>query len=246
MFAFALWDKKEQSLTLVQDRLGKKPLYFGWIGEYFVFGSELKVLEEHPDFEFEFDINRYVLVLYLRYNYMPSPFAIFNNIYKLTQGSYLTIKYEQLSKQYWSPYKTAQQQQNNVFTGSFEQASNQLEQLIHDSTTVAAIAQQQSQHAVSTFSLGFTKNDISEAAAAKKIAQHLKTDHYELYISGQDALDVLPEMPRIYDEPFGDSSQISTYIISKLARSQVTATLTGDGGDELFFGYKRYLSAREV
>ncbi len=274
MFAFALWDKQEQSLTLVQDKLGKKPLYFGYVGKHFVFASELKALERHP--YFRFDVNRDALALYFRYNYVPSPYSIFNNIFKLPQGAYISLRSSQVDNRdnllasidcYWSPYHEARGQQDNLFQGTFEQASVELENLLLDSikirmisdvpvgimlsggidsTTVAALAQTQSNRPISTFSLGFSDHATSEAAAAKKIAQHINSEHYELYISGEDALAVLPEMPRIYDEPFGDSSQIPTYIVSKLARSQVTVALTGDGGDELFYGYKRYLSANKI
>lgn len=272
MFALALWDKQERTLTLALDRMGKKPLYYGWVDGNFVFASELKAIEAHPSFTN--DINKDALTLYLSYNYVPAPHSIYENIHKLSQGSYLTINEVQLSQQshlttkhYWSPFETALAQKNSPFEGTLEQASSHLESLIIDSTrirmisdvplgvmlsggidstTVAAIAQSQSKSAIKTFSIGFNNNKKSEAAAAKEIAKYLGTDHHELYLNGQDALSVLPNIPEYYDEPFGDSSQIPTYLLSKLAKDNVTVALTGDGGDELFYGYKRYFSAQKV
>lgn len=274
MFAFALWDKQERTLTLAQDRVGKKPLYFGWSGTSFVFASELKAIREHPEFHSE--INHDAVELYLTYNYVPAPHSIYQNIFKMPQGSYLCFDHSFFNRKaslldslasYWSPLAAAMTASASPFSGTFEQATDSLESMLHESTrlrmisdvplgvllsggidssTVAAIAQSQSAKPVNTFSIGFSEDKNSEANAAKKIAAHLGTDHNELYVSGQDALECLPSMVDIYDEPFGDSSQIPTYIVSKLARSKVTVALTGDGGDELFYGYKRYLSAGKI
>ena len=274
MFAFALWDRQLRALTLVRDRVGKKPLYYGLVGNQFVFASELKALVQHPRFTNGIDPD--ALSLYLRYSYIPAPYSIYQDIHKLPQGGMLTITPEdQVSAvdaqknviEYWSPFTVAQSCMAMPFAGSEEDAVRELDELLHDATrlrmvadvpvgvllsggidssTVTAVAQAQSERPVKTFSIGFSDNPKSEAAAAKRIARHLGTDHEELYLSGDDALDVLPLIPDMFDEPFGDSSQVPTYIVSKLARSRVTVALSGDGGDELFYGYRRYLSSKKL
>ena len=274
MFSFALWDKKSQTLTLVRDRIGKKPLYYGWAGSQFIFASELKALTRHPLFDNSIDPD--ALSLYLQYNYVPAPYSIYKNIYKLPQGCMLSVTHTDLVKnstihqktiEYWSPYTVAKSCMVTPFIGTEHDAVQMLDELLCDSvrmrmmsdvpvgvllsggidsSTVTAIAQAQSRSPVKSFSIGFSGCNKSETAAAKKIAKHLGTDHAELHVSGGDVLSILPKIPQIFDEPFGDSSQIPTYIVSKLAKSKVTVALTGDGGDELFYGYKRYLSNRKL
>ena len=274
MFAFAIWDSELQQLTLAQDRLGKKPLYFGYIGGSLVFASELKALQQHPEFDGE--ICRDALQLYLEHNVVPAPFAIYQGIYKMPQASYLRCSLSDISarkcllsqlQQYWAPLSTAKNAHSAPYTGNFDSAVDTLDEMLQastalrlvsdvpvgvllsggiDSSTIASIAQSQSATPISTFSIGFNNEKTSEAAAAKAIAQHLGSNHHELYLSDNDALDVLGDIPTIFDEPFADSSQIPTYIVAKLAKQQVTVALTGDGGDELFYGYKRYFSNQKL
>ncbi len=274
MFAFALWDKKKKTLTLARDRIGKKPLYYGRAGHQFIFASELKALTRHPSFNKT--INPDALSLYLQYNYVPAPYSIYKNIYKLPQGCMISVTPEDLMRdsathqnviEYWSAYTVAKSCMDTPFIGTEHDAIQILDDLLCDSvrmrmisdvpvgvllsggidsSTVTAIAQAQSNNPVKSFSIGFLGCNKSETAAAKKIAMHLNTDHTELYVSGTDALNILPKIPHIFDEPFGDSSQIPTCIVSRLAKRKVTVALTGDGGDELFYGYKRYLSNRKL
>ena len=268
MFALAVWDHKDQTLTLARDKVGKKPLYYGRVGQYFVFSSELKTFADVPGFTGEVDCQ--ALSLFLRYNYIPAPQSIFTGIAKLPSATYLTLPLEKLPSiddfgvhmtPYWSASDQAVNGFNQPFQGTLSEAVDQLDDLLTDatqlrmvadvpigillsggvdSTTVAGVMQKLSSRPVKSYSLGFEKSDKDEAQVAKKIAQHLKMDHHELYISGQDALSVVPEIPKIYDEPFADSSQIPTYLIAKLASQDITVGLTGDGGDELFYGYNRY------
>lgn len=274
MFAIALWDKQQRALTLVRDRAGKKPLYYGWVRDQFIFASELKALTRNPSFDNAIDPD--ALSLYLRLNYVPAPYSIYERIHKLPQGSLLTISADDIAAgrdvhrdalEYWSAYEVARSRMTDPFTGSEEEATERLDELLGDaarmrmisdvpvgvllsggidSSTVTAVAQTRSSRPVRTFSVGFSSHPGSEAAAAKRIAAHLGTAHTEFYVGGDDALDILPLIPGMYDEPFGDSSQIPTYLVAKLARSQVTVALTGDGGDELFLGYRRYLSSRKL
>ena len=271
MFAFGIWDQKEQSLILARDRIGEKPLYFGWQGDgdnkVFIFGSELKALKVHP--QFKGFINRDVITLLLRHNYIPAPYSIYKNIFKLTPGHYLKLNKNNLeknelpiSKKYWSLTEAAINGKNNQLKQNEEEIQQDLEKLLKlsvkkqmisdvplgaflsggiDSTTIVALMQSISNTPVKTFTIGFNENEYSEAEYAKKISKHLGTDHTELYVSSKDALNVIPKLPNIYDEPFSDSSQIPTFLVSKLTKQHVKVALSGDGGDELFCGYNRYL-----
>lgn len=269
MFAFALWDNKEQQLHLVRDRLGIKPLYYGWSNQTFVFGSELKALKAFP--EFRPAINRNALALMMRHNYIPAPHSIYEDIYKLQPGHYLTIDRQRfrspLIKSYWSAKQVVETAIANPFTGSDEEAIQQLDDLLreiigmrmiadvplgaflsggYDSTLVVAQMQAQSSQPVKTFSIGFHEQAYNEAQHAKVVAQHLKTEHTELYVTPADAIAVIPHLSDWYDEPFSDSSQIPTYLVSKMARQHVTVSLSGDGGDELFGGYNRYFLGENI
>jgi len=262
MFAFALWDKQSQTLILARDRAGEKPLYYGWQDEAFLFGSELKALKVHPDFRKE--INHDALALFLRHNYIPAPHSIYKNIYKLMPGTFLSVSIKNpqpFIKTYWSASRLTVAGATTPFQGDRVEAVDELERLAKsaiaqqmvadvplgaflsggiDSSTVVALMQEQSSQPIRTFSIGFHEKKYNEAPYAKAVAHHLGTQHTELYVSTEDALSVVPKLPVLYDEPFSDSSQIPTFLISELAKQHVTVALTGDAGDELFCGYNRY------
>jgi asparagine synthase (glutamine-hydrolysing) len=262
MFAFAVWDRLERRLYLARDPLGEKPLYYGWSGSTFLFGSELKALRAYPVFKAEIDRN--VLPLFLKYGYVPAPYSIYKNVYKLPPATILTITAGSVSPEmtcYWSFKDIAEQGCERPFEGSSEEAERQLEALLADATQlrmiadvqvgaflsggidsslVVALMQSQSSKSVKTFTIGFHERDYNEAEAAKAIAKHLHTDHTECYVTPAEVMAVIPRLPTLYDEPFGDSSQIPTFLVSALARKDVTVSLSGDGGDELFGGYNNY------
>lgn len=266
MFAFAIWDKKKGTLSLVRDRLGIKPIYYGWAGRNFVFGSELKALRKAPSWDN--DIDRYALSLFLRYSHIPAPHTIYDNTNKLLPGQVFTISLQDVNSHqlptpsfYWNPARTVERCQKNTLDINDLDAKEQLKNLLrdsvrmrmeadvplgaflsggYDSSTTVALMQEQSNRSVRTFSIGFHESDYDEAEFAAKVARHLGTDHTELYITPEEAHNVIPRLPGIYDEPFADSSQIPTYLVSRLAREDVTVSLSGDGGDELFCGYNRY------
>jgi asparagine synthase (glutamine-hydrolysing) len=264
MFAFAVWDRKERQIHLVRDRLGEKPLYYGWMGQTFLFGSELKALVAHPEFKDE--VNRDALALYLRFNCIPAPYSIYRGIKKLPPATKLTLNLSNMHcihspRPYWSAEEAVRRGLEEPFEGSEREAITCLDALLRDavkmrmvadvplgaflsggvdSSATVALMQQQSQRPVKTFSIGFHDKAYNEAKYAAAVARHLGTDHTEFYVSAEEAMKVIPHLPKFYDEPFSDSSQIPTYLVSALARRYVTVSLSGDGGDELFGGYKRY------
>jgi asparagine synthase (glutamine-hydrolysing) len=266
MFAFALWDRYELVLTLGRDRLGEKPLFYGWQRGCFLFGSELKALRAHP--AFEGGIDRGALALYMRHNCIPAPYSIHPGIQKLPPASLLRVSLANPDPQistYWSA--VAATQRVGTFQGSAEEAVQSLETVLRkaigqqmvadvplgaflsggvDSSTVVALMQAQSTRPVKTFCIGFHEDAFDEAQHAKAVARHLGTDHEELYVTGAQAMDVIPQLPRLYDEPFADSSQIPTFLVAQLAHRHVTVSLSGDAGDELFCGYNRYLMAERL
>jgi len=268
MFAFALWDRAERRLTLARDRLGEKPLYYGRNGGRFLFGSELKALTGHPGWKGELD--RDALAAYLRLCYIPSPYSIYRGVSKLEPGTYATLGPGQQMPDvevYWSARQAAEQGLATPFQGSEDSAVDALESLLQDavglrmhadvplgaflsggidSTTVVALMQAQSARPVRTFSIGFHEAGFDEAVYARPIAEHLGTDHTELYVTARQCLDTIADLPRLWDEPFADSSQIPTLLVSAMARRDVTVCLSGDGGDELFGGYSRYLWTRDT
>jgi asparagine synthase (glutamine-hydrolysing) len=268
MFAFALWDRKEQKLYLVRDRLGIKPLYYGWVEGQFVFASELKAIRQYPGFQAQID--RDVLALYMRHNYVPAPHCIYQGISKLNAGCILVLggpQEQPVVSRYWSATEVAREGLRSPVDGSeaeiIEQLEGKLAEAVKlrmiadvplgaflsggiDSSTVVALMQSQSRRPVKTFTIGFHEDAYNEANHAKNIAAHLGTDHTELYVTPQEALNVVPLLPAMYDEPFADVSQIPTYLVSRLARQSVTVSLSGDGGDELFGGYGRYFLMKRV
>lgn len=267
MFAFALWDRQNRSLTLARDRLGEKPLYYGWQANTLLFGSELRALKAHPAFHAEIDLD--ALALYLRHSYVPAPYSIYRDIYKLPQACYLQLSDGATPqiKPYWSAREAAESGQRQLFAGSETEATTELERLLTqsisgqmladvplgaflsggiDSSMVVALMQAQASRSVKTFSIGFSEGAYNEAEYAAAVAKHLGTEHAELYVSPEQAIAVIPQLPQIYDEPFADASQIPTWLVSKLARQQVTVSLSGDGGDELFGGYNRYFLGQSV
>lgn len=272
MFAFALWDARERILHLARDRLGEKPLYYGWAGGTLVFGSELKALRACAGFDRSID--RKALAYYARYSYVPAPLAIYTAVRKLPPGTILSLGAHDVArrtlpapKPYWSLAEVVQSRQVSRFTGNDTDAINLLERKLKvaverqmisdvplgaflsggiDSSVVVALMQAASAQPVKTFTIGFDESRYNEAPHAAAVARHLGTDHTELYVTSRQAMDVIPQLPRFYDEPFADSSQIPTYLVSRLARTKVTVSLSGDGGDELFGGYTRYFWARDI
>jgi len=262
MFAFALWDCKDKRLFLARDRLGEKPVYYGWQGGVFLFGSELKALKQHPNFKAE--INRDAITLYLRHNYIPTPYSIYHNIFKLEPGCFLSVSENQpepIKHTYWSACAVAEEGVRNPFIGGKEKAVDELDRLLRnsvreqmvadvplgaflsggiDSSTIVASMQAESSRPIKTFTIGFHEEGYNEAKHAAAIAKHLGTEHTELYITPEEAMSVIPKLPSLYCEPFSDSSQIPTFLVAQLAKQHVTVSLSGDAGDELFCGYNRY------
>lgn len=268
MFGFALWDRKERLLILARDRMGEKPLYYGWQNGTFLFASDLKALKFHPAFRAEIDRN--ALTLLLRHSCIPSPYSIYQNIYKLPPGSFLKVSLtdrELLPQYYWDIKRVIVNGIERPFGGSREEAVNKLDQLLReavaqqmiadvplgvflsggvDSSTVVALMQAQSTRRVRTFTIGLNEENHNEAKYAKDVAEHLGTDHTEFYVSPQETLEVISKLPDIYCEPFSDPSQIPTFLVSQLARKHVTVSLSGDAGDELFGGYNRYILGQRL
>ena len=262
MFAFALWDRKERTLTLARDRVGEKPLYYGMVQGSFVFASDLNSIAVLDGFEGRMDVS--TLSFYFIHGYIPAPYSIYEGIRKLPAGTFLTVKepFGQCEPvAYWSMKEAALYGQAHPFTGSRQEAADELERLLKrsirgqmcadvplgaflsagiDSSTVVALMQAQSSAQVRSFTIGMEDAQYNEADAAEKIAAHLGTKHTRLTITEQDAKAVIPQISGIFGEPFGDSSQIPTYLVSKLTREHVTVALSGDGGDELFAGYNIY------
>jgi asparagine synthase (glutamine-hydrolysing) len=270
MFAFALWDRQQRVLSLVRDRIGIKPLYFGWAGRTLLFGSELKALRAHPAFAPQID--EAVLPDFVERGYIPVPRSIYRGIAKLRQGTIATIRANEPPRPvepvaYWSARDVARRGFASPLTISPEEATDELERLLRDSvrlrlesdvplgaflsggidsSTVVALMQAVASSRVRTFTIGFREKRFDEAPAARSVAEHLGTDHTELYASPDDALPLISQIPDWYDEPFADSSQLPTYLVSRMTREHVTVALSGDGGDELFAGYERYVWAQRI
>ena len=271
MFALAAYDRAAGTLTLARDRFGEKPLYYGAFNQTLLFASELKAITAHPDFRAEIDRN--ALAQYLKYGYIPAPHTIYSGVFKLPAASFAvfaaptqtaTPTQTVAPQLYWDLHAAATAEPLKI---SAQEAADELERLLKnavksqmmsdvplgaflsggfDSSTVVALAQSVSSHPVKTFTIGFHEEGYNEAVHAKAVAAHLATDHTELYVTPKEAMSVIPSLAAMYDEPFADSSQIATYLVSKLARSQVTVSLSGDAGDELFCGYERYAAGRRI
>jgi asparagine synthase (glutamine-hydrolysing) len=266
MFAFGLWDREARSLHLARDRMGEKPLYYGWAGDAFVFGSELKALRAAP--RFDTAIDRAALGLFVRTGWIPAPSCIYENARKLLPGTRLEISERAIAqrewpvpKPYWSLRQAAVDGKRTPLDGDEASIANALDERLResirgqmvadvplgaflsggvDSSTVVALMQAQSDRPVRTYTIGFRESQYDEAEQARAVARHLGTEHTELYITPGEALAVVPRLPSVYDEPFADASQIPTIFVAELARRHVTVSLSGDGGDELFGGYSRY------
>ena len=268
MFAIALYDTKEQKLYLLRDRIGEKPLYYGFMGDTFVFASDVACIASLDGFQNP--VNKDVLSIYFIHGYIPAPYSIYENIYKLEPGCILEIKspFKKYGiSTYWSIKEVAQHGQEHLFKGTYEEAVDELERLLKasiqdqmmadvpvgaflsagiDSSTVVALMQSLHPDKVKTFTIGMEDEKYNEAVYAKEIAAHLGTEHTELYITEEDARGVIPKIPFIFGEPFADSSQIPTYLVSRMTRQHVTVSLSGDGGDELFCGYNSYASVDRI
>ncbi len=277
MFAFAIWNRQERTLTLARDRLGIKPLYYGMPGKQFVFSSELKGMKVHPEFRGEIAASSVALLM--RHCYIPAPFSIYEKIYKLPPGTFLEVSSERLFGEklcgnaslkptpYWRLEDVIRERESKKFGGSFEEAVDELDRLLGeavsdrmlsdvplgaflsggiDSSLIVAMMQKQSSIAVKTFTIGFSEYDYDESPYARRISEHLGTDHTELCVMPSESQNVIPQLPEMFDEPFADMSQIPTYLVSQLARREVTVSLSGDGGDELFGGYNRYFHIANI
>jgi asparagine synthase (glutamine-hydrolysing) len=281
MFAFGLWDSKDKTLSLCRDRMGEKPLYYGWINSGFCFASELKAIESIST-DKPLELDHQGLMKFTRYGYITAPDSIYKHIYKLMPGTIFTFNKEEIlehhdfsphadksnlcPKTYWSVYESAASGLNDQIDNDAE-ACEELESLLEktvnrqivadvnvgvflsggiDSSTIAALTQKVSSTRIKTFSIGFEEQEYDESRYAAAVAKHLGTDHMAMNVSSQDTLNTIPDLPSIYDEPFADSSQIPMFIVSKFARNEVTVCLSGDGGDELFAGYNRYLSTQNI
>jgi asparagine synthase (glutamine-hydrolysing) len=261
MFAIAVWDRRERTLTLIRDRLGIKPIYWAKIGGLFMFGSELKALRQHPGWTPR--IKPEAVASFMRHNYVPAPHTIYQDVYKLEPGTILTLtagREPQLDK-FWDARQVALDGIRNPLDGDDATLIDRLETLLVDavgkrmmadvplgaflsggidSSTVVALMKAANAGPVKTFSIGFEQAEFNEAPHAAAIARHLGTDHTELTVTSREALAVVPKLAEMFDEPFADSSQIPTYLVSAMTRKHVTVALSGDGGDELFSGYNRY------
>jgi asparagine synthase (glutamine-hydrolysing) len=263
MFAFALWDREQRLLHLARDRAGEKPLYYAWMDRTLVFGSELKALRVHP--AFRTDIDRSSLALFFRHGYVPGPYTIYQRVQKLPPGTLLTLRADGSGPSaepvaYWSARDVAGRGAADPFRAPVGDTIEQFHELLRDavkirmeadvplgaflsggidSSTIVALMQAQSTQPIKTFTIGFHEDRYNEAKHAAAVARHLGTEHTELYVTPAEALAVVPRLPTLYDEPFADTSQIPTFLVSELTRRHVTVSLSGDAGDELFGGYRR-------
>lgn len=274
MFALALWDRQEKTLHLLRDRMGKKPLYVGWAGKALVFASELKAFHAYPDFKA--DLNRDTLASFMRYACMPAPHSIYKNVWQIPAGHRLSLNTQSLKpdetlpalmEPFWDHSRALEEAKSKTPAASESAMIDEFEELLSacvqdrmisdvplgaflsggiDSSSVVALMQKTASRKVKTYSIGFEETGFNEAPHARKIADHLGTDHHELYLNPKDAMDVIPLLPEMYDEPFADISAIPTYLVSKFARNDVTVALSGDGGDEMLGGYNRHIEGPKI
>jgi asparagine synthase (glutamine-hydrolysing) len=268
MFAFAVWDRRTRRVSLVRDRAGEKPLYYGWQNDVLLFGSELTAFHSLPGFQRTVD--RGALALLMRHGYIPAPYSVYLGIRKVMPGTVLTFGLDSRdgeSVTYWSAGQAMAAGHARPFDGSPDEAVDVLDELLGeavrgqlmsdvplgaflsggvDSSTVVALMQEQSGRPVRTFTIGFHEPAYNEAESAARVARHLNTDHTELYVTPQQVMDVVPNLPALYSEPFADASQIPTALVSALARRHVAVSLSGDAGDELFGGYNRYVLTQQL
>ena len=283
MFAFAIWDKKDNTLYLARDRMGEKPLYYGWLGREFVFASQLNALEAHP--KWDKDICRNALSLFMRYAYIPAPHSIYKGIYKLPPACYLSIPAhnpnlrndfsafpdgsteQNRPRKYWDLCSVANSGIANRDSESTKDYVDTFQNLLSksvksqmvadvpigaflsggiDSSLIVALMQSHATQPIKTFTIGFDVNGFDEAPFARAVADHIGTEHIELYVSGNDTIDVVPSLADVYDEPHADPSDVPSILVSRLARQDVTVCVSGDGGDELFCGYNRYLHSDRI
>ena len=267
MFAFALWDRKKKELMLCRDRIGIKPLYWAEFGDSILFASEIKALKKHPKWNSK--INHESLNNFFLYNYVPGPKTIFEKVHKMQPGTIITVSPHKIPsiEKYWSLEEVIRSNKNQNLEITQKETEEELEKLLNDSVSkrlvsdvplgvllsggvdsslVASLAQKNSGKPIKTFTVGFDEDNYNEAPYSKKIAEYLRTDHNELYLSPKDVIELTPLLSSIYDEPFADSSQIPTTLISKFAKKEVTVSLSGDGGDEVFLGYNRHYWANVI
>lgn len=274
MFAIVLWDRKTRELHFARDHLGKKPLYIGWAGNDLSFASELKSLKAHPDFKAQ--LNKSALGGFIDTGYVQAPYSIYEGVWSLPPGHRLSLKLDTLKpahniaadmKAFWNPVELAKNSSQNRRDKKDTEIVAEFEDLLTlcvsdrlisdvplgaflsggiDSSTIVALMQKTLSQPVKTYSIGFDETGFDEAGYAAKIANHLGTDHHEMYVSSDDALNTIPLLPDMYDEPFSDISAIPTYLVSKFARQDVTVALSGDGGDELLGGYSRHIEGPKI
>lgn len=270
MFAIAIWDAKKSELTLARDRIGEKPLYYGWVDQDFIFASELKAIKKHPNFNNS--ICKGALSNFLKFNYIPAPQSIYKGIFKLEPGTFLKVELEsariqnKIPLRYWDLADVIRKGDKNQITDHHEAlhetkrvlSESVKSQMISDvplgaflsggidSSLITSLMQENSTEQVKTFTIGFENSAFDESPFAKNVANHLGTNHSEYFVTSQETLDVIPYIPEIYDEPFADSSQIPTHLVCKQAKENVTVALSGDGGDEIFGGYNRYFWSQRV
>ena len=271
MFALAVWDKLEKTLYLARDRFGEKPLYYGWNNKTFFFGSELKALKIHPVFEKK--INKKAAKIFLEIGFIPAPMSIYRGIKKVPAGSFVQLflgerKYFQVDEKvekYWDPREF--QNTQNSFKKNFEKATFELDRLLNekindymisdvevgsflsggiDSALVTSIIKKNTSKNIKTFNIGFNEKDFNEAGAARSVAKYLGTEHFEFLFTSSDALTIIPQIPKIYCEPFADLSQLPTLFLSKMASKHVKVVCSGDGGDEMFGGYNRHIASSAI
>jgi asparagine synthase (glutamine-hydrolysing) len=267
MFAFALWDRKKRQLLMIRDRMGEKPLYYGWQGDAFLFGSELKAFLQHP--AWVGGVNRNSLAKLLQYNYIPSPQTIYHNIFQVQPGEMVKLSFQNNAwnleaSNWWSLSENFQKGKDNLFQGNRNDAVDELELILKevlseqqladvpvgaflsggiDSSAVVSVLQSVSSQPINSFTIGSFNPDYDESTKAREIAKQLNVNHTEYKVDVKDVVNLIPQIPNIYDEPFADASQIPTILISRLAKQKVTVAISGDGGDEIFGGYNRYIVA---